>query len=98
MEAAIAIQVLPNLQDEKDVCDVVDKVIEYIKSTGLNTTVSPFETVVEGDFDKLMEIVKESQKIAIQAGAPSLMSYIKINYDPTCGVLTTDEKISKHNK
>lgn len=98
MEAAVAIQVLPGLEDKKKVCEVVDRVIEYIDSTGLSYLVSPFETVIEGDFDSLMEVVKEAQKIAINSGAPSVMSYIKINYSPDGGVLTTDEKISKYNK
>lgn len=98
MEAAVAIQVLPGLQDKKEVIRVVDEVINYIESTGLSYTVGPFETTVEGDFDSLMDLVKESQKIAIKAGAPSLMSYIKINYNPGEGILTTDEKVSKHIK
>lgn len=98
MKAAIAIQVLPGLNDKKEVVRVVDKVIEYIDSTGLSYVVGPFETTIEGELDELMEIVKLSQEIAIREGAPSVMSYIKINYSPDGGVLTTDEKISKYNK
>lgn len=98
MKAAIAIQVLPGLEDKKEVVRVVDEVIAYIDSKNLSYSVGPFETTIEGDLDLLMEIVKESQKIAIKAGAPSVMSYIKINYSPDGGVLTTDEKISKYHK
>ena len=96
-EASIAIQVLPNL-DGEDVIPVVDKVISYIKSTGLNMHVGPFETTVEGDFETLMEIVKEAQLICIREGAPSVASYIKIFYSPKSGVWSIDKKISKHNK
>ena len=56
MNASVAIQVLPTLPD-KELVPVVDKVIEYIQSQGLKTVVSPFETTIEGDYDKLMEIV-----------------------------------------
>ncbi len=97
MEAAIAIQVLPGLEDKEKVVAVVDKVIEYIISTGLDYTVGPFETTIEGNLDQLLDLVKEAQKIAIREGAPSVMSYIKINYSPDGGVLTTDEKTSKYN-
>ncbi len=52
----------------------------------------------EGDFDILMDIVKGSQKIAIEAGANSLMTYIKMNYNPNEGILAIDEKIGKYSK
>ena len=60
MNASVAIQVLPTLAD-KELVPVVDKVIEYIQSQGLKTVVSPFETTIEGDYDKLMEIGKMAQ-------------------------------------
>ena len=37
----------------------------------------PFETTIEGDYDELMDIVKECQHIAVKAGCPALMSYVK---------------------
>jgi len=45
-----------------------------------------------------MKIVKECQYIAIKAGCPSVMSYVKINFKPEGGVLTIDQKVSKHHK
>ena len=58
-EASVAIQVLPAVQSPsggetskgEEVIRVVDEIIAYIKSTGLNTFVGPFETTVEGNFD-----------------------------------------------
>lgn len=96
MQAAIAIQVLPSVMENEEVVRIVDKVIEYIASTGLDYTVTPFETAVEGDLDQLMDIIKEGQKICIKEGAPSVMSYIKINYGEN--ILSTDEKIRKYSK
>ncbi len=90
--ASIAIQVLPSVPGNQ-VIPVVDKVIDYIKSTGLNMFVSPFETTIEGELDELLDVVKRCQYICIEAGAPSLMSYVKINYNPTSGVFTIDEKV-----
>lgn len=95
-EASIAIQVLPKV-DNEDIIRVVDEVIAYIKSTGLNYFVSPFETTIEGDFDELMEIVKNANLICIKAGAPSVMSYVKIALS-TEGVWSIEEKTSKHHK
>lgn len=96
IQSSVAIQVLPKAEGT-DLIRIVDAVIAYIKSTGLNTYVGPFETTVEGDYDQLMEIVKNCQLICIQEGAPSVMSYVKINYNPN-GILTIDEKVSKHHE
>ncbi len=95
-EANLAIQVLPKVDDDR-IVPIVDEVIAYIKSTGLSCFVGPSETSVEGTLDELCEIVKESQKICIRAGAPSVMSYIKFGYSPSAGVLTIDQKVTKHH-
>lgn len=105
---SVALQVLPQIKENLYVCGgenqtvnkddvfhVVDEVIAYIESTGVKYTVGPFETVMEGDFDTLMSIVKESQIIAVNAGASSTLSYIKLAYNPN-GVSTIEEKTDKH--
>ena len=94
--ASIAIQVLPQSAEGDEVLRIVDKVIAYIKSTGLKTVVCPFETVIEGDFDKLMDIAKECQLICIREGAPGLLTYMKVAYNPNGGVWSIDEKTAKH--
>ena len=93
--ASIAIQVLP-MVGEDELLHVVDKVIEHIKASGLKCVVGPFETTVEGDFDKLWDLAKECQMICVQEGAQNLLTYLKVAYNPT-GVLTIDEKVAKHN-
>jgi len=95
MNASVAIQVLPKVEGEETI-RIVDEVIAYIKSTGLNMFVGPFETTIEGDYDELMDIVKRCQIICIEQGAPSVMSYIKISYDPK-GVWTIEKKTKKHH-
>lgn len=96
-EASIAIQVLPAVEGE-EVIRVVDEVIAHIKASGLNTYVGPFETTIEGDFDTLMRLIKECQLICIEQGAPSVMSYVKIAFNPQGGVWSIDKKVSKHQK
>lgn len=98
MNASVAIQVLPKVSGDDEVIRVVDEVIDYIKSTGLNYYVGPCETSIEGDYDELMEIVKDCQKIAVQAGAPSVSSYVKITYRPEGDVLTIEKKVTKHHQ
>ena len=98
MNASVAIQILPKVNSDEEVIRIVDEVIAYIKSTGLNYFVGPCETSIEGDYDDLMDIVKECQKIAVRAGAKSVSAYVKINYRPEGDVLTIEKKVTKHHK
>ncbi len=99
MQASVAIQVLPGVDSTEELVRIVDEVIDYIKSTGLNYYVGPFETTIEGEsYDQLLDIVKECQHVAVRAGAPSVSAYVKIAYKPEGGVLTIDEKVTKHHQ
>ena len=99
MQASVAIQVLPGVSDTDELVRIVDEVIDYIKSTGLNYYVGHFETTIEGEsYDQLMDIVKACQHVAIRAGAPSVSAYVKIAYKPEGGVLTIDQKVTKHHQ
>ena len=98
MNASVSIESLPKAADDEELIRIVDQVIDYIKSTGLNYYVGPFETTIEGDYDQLMDIVKECQHIAVRAGAPSVAAYIKVSYHPEGDVLTIEKKVTKHHQ
>lgn len=97
MNASVAIQVLPTVASKDELIRIVDTAIAYIRSFGLHTEVGPFETTVEGDYDTLMEIVRGCSQICIEAGAPDVMTYVKINLDPS-SLLTMKKKTAKHRK
>ena len=97
MNSSVAIQVLPSVDNDEELCRIVDEVIDYIKSTGLRYEVGPFETTIEGEnYDQLMDIVKECQHVAIRAGAPKVAAYVKVVYEPDGDILTIDKKIGKY--
>lgn len=98
MNASVAIQVLPKTESEEELIRIVDEVIAYIKSKGLSCSVGPFETTIEGDYDELMDIIKECQYIAVKAGAKEVSAYVKIIYKPEGDVLTIEKKITKHHQ
>jgi len=98
MNASVSIQVVPKCDSDEEVIRIVDEVIDYISSTGLNYYVGPTETSIEGDYDQLMEIVKNCQIVAAKAGAESIAAYVKVNYRPEGEVLTIERKVSKHHK
>lgn len=97
MSASIAIQVLPKVETDDEVCRIVDDVIAYIRSTGLNYQVAAFETTIEGEsYDELMDIAKECLKIAVRSGAPKVSAYIKAVYRPDGDILTIEQKTGKY--
>ena len=93
MKASIALQVLP-LSQGIDRIAVIDKVIAYLQTQGVTMVVTAFETVLEGEFDELMRILKESLEVAGQ-GADNVFANVKINVGE---ILSIDEKLEKHNE
>ena len=57
-----------------------------------NVAIQVLPSVLEDE-----EIVKQCQYIAIKAGAPSVMSYVKITYKPEGEHLTIERKTAKHH-
>ena len=98
MNANVAIQVLPKADSDEEVIRIVDEVISYIQSTGLSYYVGPCETSIEGDYDELMDIIKECQRVAVRAGAKEVSAYVKVNYRPEGEVLSIEKKVTKHHQ
>ena len=91
MSASIAIQVLPKVETDAEVCRIVDDVIAYIHSTGLTYQVGAFETTIEGEsYEELMDIARECLKVAARSGAP------KVFYSPNGEILTIEQKTAKY--
>ena len=98
MNCSVAIQFLPmDATTDDEVCRVVDAVIAYIDSTGVDYFVGPFETAIEGDYDACMECLKNCQLVAAKAGCRHMMTYAKIDYRPDGDVMSTDHKIGKYH-
>jgi uncharacterized protein YqgV (UPF0045/DUF77 family) len=97
MKATIGIQVLPQTKSDAETCRIVDEVIAYISSTGLHYVVGPLETTIEGeDYEQLMDIAKNCQLIALDAGCEKVSAYIKVIARKEGDILSIDEKIGKY--
>ena len=97
MSASIAIQVLPKVETDAEVVRIVDDVIAYIQSTGLNYQVGAFETPIEGEsYEELMDIANECLNVSVRSGAPKVSAYIKAVYRPDGDILTIEQKTSKY--
>jgi uncharacterized protein (TIGR00106 family) len=89
----VSLQVLPVVPEER-IYPVVDSVIEMIAKSGVKYEVGPMETTMEGEFDRLLSIVKKAQEICTEQGAKRVVSIVKIDYKQE-GV-TIDEKVGKY--
>lgn len=92
LNASIALQILPFGKGDEDKIKIIDNVIQYLKKTGLKMVVSPFETVLEGDYDTLMKVLKEAILLAGEAN-DYIICNVKIHYGK---VLTIDEKLENY--
>ena len=93
MKASIALQVLP-LSQEINRIAVIDQVIAYLQAQEVTMVVTPFETVLEGEFDELMRILKEALEVAGQE-ADNVFASVKINVGE---ILSIDEKLEKYTE
>lgn len=89
----IAVQILPSSK-EIHPYTLVDKAIETIANSGLKYMVTPFETVIEGTYDEIMNTIKNAQTACYEAGAESLMTYIKIQ--SSINDVSIDDKMEKY--
>ena len=93
MKASIALQVLP-LSQGIDRIAIIDQVIAYLQAQSVTVVVTPFETVLEGEFDELMRILKEALEVAGQE-ADNVFANVKINVGE---ILSIDEKLEKYTE
>ena len=89
----IALQILPSSKTIHPY-KLVDKAIEVIANSGLIYRVTPFETVMEGNYDEIMKVIKQAQEACYKAGAESLMTYIKIQ--SSLNDVSIDDKMEKY--
>jgi uncharacterized protein YqgV (UPF0045/DUF77 family) len=93
--SALAIQCIPmGIADRNKTWAIVDEAIQAIDRSGLSYTVGPFETVVEGPLDRLLEVAAFAHKAVLEAGAPSVATYIKLWSGE--GIGTSAEKTEKY--
>ena len=90
----MGIQVIPmNYSGVK--YDIIDKAIECIQQSGLTYKVCPFETVIEGESEKVMALILKIQECCYQNGCEELITNIRIHSKQNKDVLIS-EKLYKY--
>jgi uncharacterized protein (TIGR00106 family) len=84
-----AIQIVPITS--KAHYPIIDKAIEVIHQSGLQYKVGAMETVIQGDYDSVLRVVRQAQEVCFEAGADELVVTMKLHARKN-GDVTWEEK------
>ncbi len=87
----VAIQVVPISREHP--YPIIDKAIEVIKNSGLEYRVGAMETVMQGDYDRIMNVVKEAQEVCLKDGADEVVVTLKVHARRNGDVSWEEKKI-----
>lgn len=90
----LGIQIIPKSKT-LDTYVLVDTAIAVIQKSGVKYVVTPFETVMEGTQNQLMEIAKNAQDAVLEAGADEVLVYYRMQIRKDQDV-TIGEKTGKY--
>jgi len=90
----LALQIIPK-SDKQDLYTLVDKAIQVIQKSGLKYEVCPFETVMEGGYEEILDVVRNAQSACFEAGAEELLVNIKMQVRRD-GDVRIEEKTGKY--
>lgn len=87
----LAIQFLPLEKSREDAYSIIDAAIAVVQQSGLKYVVCPFETVVEGPYDRVMRLLNDMQDVSFKAGADTLLINMKLHRSATKDLYIEDK-------
>lgn len=91
-----AIQILPVVQDRHPY-EWVDEAIEVIRASGLKYEVGPFETVIEGRYNEVMDLINAINEKLYSRGCAEWICHTQLQIR-SGGDIVGEEKTGKFNK
>ncbi len=73
----LGIQIIPKAEAASQYA-IIDKAIEVVQQSGLTYVVCPFETVIEGEYSRVLEVVEAMQQACYAAGATEVLVNIRL--------------------
>jgi len=89
----VAVQLLP--LGTPEAYHKVGEAISLIQRSGIKYKVCPFETVLEGDYDEIMALVKNIQIKCLDSGVTDTICNLKIQMRKDADV-TIEDKMEKY--
>ena len=90
----VAIQIVPVSKGHP--YPIIDKAIEVIKDSGVDYRVGAMETVMQGDYKKLMEVAQKAQETCLQSGADEIVVTMKVHAKKD-GDVKWEDKLEKYS-
>lgn len=91
----VAIQIVPVTKEEP--YPIIDKAIAVIANSGVDYRVGAMETVMQGSYDKLMEVARDAQQACLDAGATEVVVTMKVHAKKSSDV-SWENKLAKYPK
>lgn len=91
----VAVQLIPQAPSKKELYAIVDEAISQIQESGMKYKVCPFETVIEGEYDEVMDLVKKIQFTALERNVEGTITNLKIQMNKNADAIIED-KIGKY--
>lgn len=91
----ISIQIVPIANGP--LYPIIDKAIEVIERSGVEYTVGPMETVMQGEYDTLMTIAKDAQVACLDAGADEVVVTMKVHARKDGNVTWHEKNLDRQN-
>ena len=90
----LGIQIVPK-SNKIDSYELVDEAIKVIQESGIKNQITPFETVMEGPYHRLMEIAELAQKAVLNAGAEECLVYYRMHYRKNADVTFEEKRLNR---
>ncbi|OLY92606.1 uncharacterized protein, MTH1187 family [Cnuella takakiae] len=89
-----SIQIVPLAQDRHPY-EWVDEAITIIQASGIKHEVSAFQTVLEGTYKEVMQVIHDVQEHLFQKGCAEWITQVQLQIR-TNGDITADDKTAKY--
>ena len=90
----VAIQIVPISSEQP--YPIIDKAIAVIENSGVDFRVGAMETVMQGTYKKLMDVVQAAQEACLDGGADEVVVTLKVHAKKK-GDVTWEEKLEKYS-
>ena len=90
----VAIQIVPISKEHPYA--IIDKAIQVIHQSGIPYRVGAMETVLQGDYDSIMKVIKQAQQVCLDGGADEIVVTMKVHAKKDSDV-TWEQKLEKYS-
>lgn len=82
---------MPLGKSTEEAYQIIDRAIAVIDQSGLKYEVCPFETVIEGSYERVMQVLDEIQNECSAAGADTILVNMKLHRSFKTDLAITDK-------